>query len=428
MTLQHLSIHSLSPPSDLEQHAFSQGLLFQKQGYYQAAMEHYQQVLAINPYHTGALNNLGVTLREQGQTSKAAETFRQLVSLTPSSGIAYFNLVQLQPSLTSTEIDNIRWFLQHPDLPETDRQFLHLTLAIVYNHLNLYSDAFFHNAEGNSLQRSRINYSSKKESAMFDSIIEIFNQHYFDEQKECEALSAETPIFIIGLPRSGSTLIEQIIASHPLAHGGGETPLLDTLLSGIVQKDAVFESLAALDEAAIRLLGSQYLEQLQSIAPDKTNITNKKLDNYLFLGLIATLFPRAKIIHCRRNPMDIGLSCFQTWFHTGQYFSYDLQEIGEYYKAYERLMNHWRRVLPVSMLEIQYEALVANPEKISRQIIDYCNLEWDEQCLLFHKNPRPVSTASDLQVRRPLYHSSIGRWEHYAEHLSPLAEALALTG
>ncbi|MGI9277936.1 MAG: sulfotransferase [Endozoicomonas sp.] len=421
--VQHKKVIALAPFH--EPSLQSLGDLFSRQGNLAEAVRFYEKAIAVNPSNLSALNNLGIALRGQGVKTEASAAFRSIISINPAAGSAYFNLTQIEPSLDTTEVQNIHHQLERGDLPKDDRMFLHYSLGLVYNKAKSYDQAFLHTSQGNTLQRRKITYSSESESALLNSVAESFNQSYFNDRFGTKETDSESPVFIIGMPRSGSTLVEQIIATHPMAHGGGETLLLDNLLAGVVDRDSVFQSLAALDNNTSSHLAREYLKQLRSIAPDKKIVTNKKLDNYLFLGVIASMFPGAKIIHCQRNPLDNCLSCFQTWFHTGQYFSYDMKELAEYYLAYQKLMKHWREVLPIEMLEVQYEDLIDNPEAVSRRIISYCDLEWDPQCLLFHENTRNVYTASDLQVRRPVYQSSKERWRHYEKHLSPLINTLA---
>ncbi len=402
------------------------GYISNQQGNLEEAVIFFQKAIAINPLSLDAVHNFGAVLRGQGKLKEAVEAFKYVISHNPSSGMAYFNLVQIEPSLDALKIEKIHQFLEHTNLSETDRLFLHLSLGLVYHKAKSYEKAFFHINTGNAMQRKQVNYNHDNELLLLRSIEEIFNKDYFEERFGTSGIVSESPIFIMGMPRSGTTLVEQIIATHPLVHGGGEMMLLDNLLAKFAKQDSIFPSLAAISPTKIDQIAQDYLEQLHAFSPPKKIVTNKKVNNYLFLGLIALMFPQAKIIHCQRNPLDTCLSCFMTWFHTGQYFTYDLKELGSYYQAYEQLMQHWRQVLPIPMLEVQYEDLIEKQEEISRQIIAYCDLEWDSRCLLFHENTRSVHTASDLQVRQPIYQSSIGKWRHYEKHLAPLKEALGL--
>jgi hypothetical protein len=214
------------------------------------------------------------------------------------------------------------------------------------------------------------------------------------------------------MPRSGSTLIEQILASHPDVHGGDERPDFPELLRGF-------------DGVDYRALGTAYLGRSRALAPSAARVTDKLPGNFLHAGAIHLALPKARIIHSRRDPADTCLSCFTKLFRSEQAYTYDLGELGRYFRAYARLMAHWRAVLPPSVfLEVDYERLVADPETQTRRLLAHCGLTWDPACLAFHQTQRDVRTASAVQVRRPIYHGSIGRWRRYGARLSPLLSEL----
>jgi len=234
------------------------------------------------------------------------------------------------------------------------------------------------------------------------------------------------PIFILGMPRSGTTLVEQIVASHPLVHGAGELMALHDCVAELGETGASFpERIAELEGAGLRRLGSAYLQKLAKIALEGERVTDKMPSNYYYVGLIKLILPNAKIIHTFRDPVDNCVSCFSKLFTLEQSHTYDLGELGRYYKRYERLMAHWRRVLPQgAFLDMRYEDVVDDLEGQARRILDYCGLPWDERCLQFHETERPVRTASATQVRQPIYRSAMGRWKDYKDFLTPLLTAL----
>jgi hypothetical protein len=239
--------------------------------------------------------------------------------------------------------------------------------------------------------------------------------------------SSQLPIFVLGMPRSGTTLTEQIISSHPDVHGAGELPDL----MAIAQRDvagtgAVFpNNIPALDLAGLGTWGADYVNGLQRRAPTAKRITDKMPVNFLAIGLIHMMLPNAKIIHVDRNPVDTCLSCFMQLFSSRQDQTYDLAELGRYYVDYARLMEHWRNVLPKgAFLDVQYEDIVADQETQARLMIAFCGLDWNDACIDFHKNKRPVRTASVSQVRQPIYKSSVERWRPYEKFLGPLLDAL----
>jgi hypothetical protein len=235
------------------------------------------------------------------------------------------------------------------------------------------------------------------------------------------------PIFIVGMPRSGTTLIEQILSSQGEVFGAGELKDFANLSFGIRGRDdAEFpEYMADVAPEQLRELARSYLEALQRRAPTAKRIVDKMPYNFKLIGLVHLLLPNARIIHTRRDPRDIALSCFSLIFGDGHEFTYDLGALGRYIRAYETLMEHWRRVLPAgAMLEVQYEDIVEHLEEQARRIVRYCGLEWDDACLAFHKTERVVGTASVNQVRQPIYRSSIGRWRFYESQMQPLLKAL----
>jgi Sulfotransferase family len=274
-----------------------------------------------------------------------------------------------------------------------------------------------------------VTYDEAAAFALFDRIEATFTPALI-RAKSGGGDQTKTPIFVIGMPRSGTTLVEQILASHPAVHGAGELKTLNDVVHSV--RDAAGnalpypESVPALDGAALRQIGRHYLAEVMKLAPAGKRVTDKMPSNYYLVGLIHLALPNAKIVHCMRDPIDTCVSCFSKLFTGEQVHTYDLVELGRYYRRYERLMAHWRRVLPKGrILDMCYEDVVADLEAQARRLIDHCELPWDDRCLDFHKTDRPVRTASATQVRRPIYNSAIGRWRVYQEELKPLLAALS---
>ena len=242
--------------------------------------------------------------------------------------------------------------------------------------------------------------------------------------------TSAAPIFIVGMPRSGSTLLEQVLSSHPGVFGAGEIATFIAVASKLKGLDArLLEHFrAAMDSLTgdhLRSVGAEYVRQLRALAPEAERVINKTLGNFFVVGLIHLALPNARILHMRRDPIDTCLSCFSKWFASEQQHTFDLAELGRYYREYEDLMDHWRRVLPPGvMLDVRYEDLVDDLEPQARRIIAHCGLDWDPRCLDFHRSERPVSTASAAQVRQPIYRSSVGRGRAWKDYLQPLLEAL----
>ena len=231
------------------------------------------------------------------------------------------------------------------------------------------------------------------------------------------------PVFIIGMPRSGTTLCEQILASHPKIHGAGELGDFEAAVAALDSAGGIPSDIGGEE---LRAIGAGYLARVAALAPHAARITDKMPANFRFAGLIHLALPNARLIHLRRDPVDTCLSCFSILFGGDQPFTYDLGELGRYYRAYQRLMAHWRAVLPPGvMLEVDYEALVGDFAREARGILTHCGIEWNDACLDFHKTQRPVHTASAVQVRQPIYRSSVGRWRPSGDVLRPLLDALA---
>ncbi len=240
---------------------------------------------------------------------------------------------------------------------------------------------------------------------------------------------SELPVFIVGMPRSGTSLVEQILACHPAVFGAGElrdiSRLADSLKAASAPDAEGPEDLAVLDEDSLDDAAAQHLDRLHALGGAAARVTDKMPYNFNNLGLISLLFPRARVIHCVRDPLDTCLSCYFQNFARGNFHSFDLRHVGLFYTQYQRLMRHWRAVLDIPVLDVHYEEHVAEPERVCREMLAFLDLEWDRACLRFHESKRVVKTASRDQVRRPIYTRSAGRWRHYDAYLGPLKEALA---
>ncbi|MBW2194769.1 MAG: sulfotransferase, partial [Deltaproteobacteria bacterium] len=283
----------------------------------------------------------------------------------------------------------------------------------------------------NTLKHGDIHFDVASHRDFVARTIKTFSGDFFDG-KQSWASDSTTPIFIFGMPRSGTTLIEQILASHSAVFGGGELQFFvqaEHELPTILEVESTYPGcLDGIHPQTARNIGEVYIRRIKKLAESHTRpfrITDKNPYNFLHLGLISLLFPNAGFVHCKRHPLDTCLSIYSNNFTTGNYFAYDLRDLGLYYSEYRRLMKHWRNVLPVNMFELSYEELIGNKEKIVRKLLAYCDLDWDPKCLEFYRNDRPVFTASNWQVRQPIYSTSCGRWQNYDRFLSPLKELLA---
>jgi tetratricopeptide (TPR) repeat protein len=398
--------------------------------HYEQAIQSYRRALDLAPGLAKAHCNFGKLLQEIGYTAAAHGAFAQAIDCDATLVEAYFNLVDTAAGLPENRhIAQLEALALKGDaLSIEDRMALRFTLARAYERLERYDESFEELSEAKRLRRGQIEFEGSAERERIDELKRVFTRQLV-ASKSNSGSPSELPIFVLGFPRSGTTLTEQILASHPAVYGAGELGILARIANGLhssAHPDPGFPAcLPMLPPAELRRAGEDYVRQLQAHAPAATRITDKLPENYHFPGLIHLILPKAKILHVMRDPLDTCLSCFQEKFHAGIAYANELHELGDYYRCYAALMDHWRLVLPAgSMLEVRYEDLVEDLEGEARRMLDYCGLPWDDRCLYFHKTERPVKTASLVQVRRPLYRSSVGRWRRYERHLGPLMEAL----
>lgn len=307
---------------------------------------------------------------------------------------------------------------------------MYFALGKAYADIGLNDRSFDNLLAGNRLKRQRLGYDERGTLAMFDRIRAVFGADLAASLSGGGYPSA-VPVFVIGMPRSGTTLVEQILAAHPEIFGAGEIQNLGRTVEAVLrQQNGVVgypEALAGASSAQIREIGEAYVRQLEAIAPAARRVVNKLPANFFFVGLITAALPEARILHVRRDPIETCFSCFSRLFTNGQAHSYDLAELGRYYRAYAKLMEHWRTILqPGAMLEIDYEDLVEDFESQARRMIAHCGLDWSDACLEFHRAERVVSTASANQVRQRIYRSSLKRAHRHLDRLGPLIEALEI--
>lgn len=405
------------------------GNLLGAEGNPDSAVAHYLQALAIDPRHAEAHNNLGNSLVEEGKFDDALAHYDFAIAVNASHIEAHYHRAQLKKFRPDDPDLTVLKALVNTCNPPADKKiFAHFALAQAYEDIGDYGQAFVQLREGNALKRSRIHYDEAGFIAGLQRTVAAFDGKLFDRLRG-EGDPSQAPIFVVGMPRSGSTLIEQILASHPRIYGAGELTALQEAASevlGSLGRPLLYpECVSELDGAALRRIGQAYLERLPVLSKGKDRIVNKCLANFVNVGLIRLILPNARIIHVTRDPIDTCLSCYSKLFRSGVFFSYDLAELGRYHRGYSEMMNYWRAVLPAdAMIEVSYEEVVNDLEGQARRLIDYCGLPWDERCLSFDKTERPVRTASALQVRRPLFRSSLQRWRRYEADLGPLLSAL----
>ena len=405
------------------------GSIYTEQGQADLAQAAYQRALAADAKCAEALTGLANLKLEAGDIKEAVVDLEAALEIDPDNLGARFHLTQAQKvkkgdsNLAVLEAKAA----SNETLSNDKRISLHYALGKGYDDLKQYDKAFPHFLEGAKLKRSKLQYSAEADAERTDRIINLFTPEWVSRLQGAGNLDA-TPVFVMGMPRSGTTLTEQIIASHPQAYGAGELrDLLEVAQQPLAGQPVLPfpDNLQGLDQSTLTQWGSDYLARLRTHSPDALRITDKMPANYMALGLISLILPNAKIIHVKRNPVDTCLSCFTRLFNRHQDATYDLAELGRHYRNYERLMQHWRSILPEgAFIDVQYEDIVTDMEGQARRLIDYVGLEWHEACLDFHKTKRSVRTASVTQVRQPIYKTSVERWRHYEPYLAPLLEQL----
>jgi tetratricopeptide (TPR) repeat protein len=405
---------------------------------YDEAIRHYESAGAIEPMQALPVINLGLALQESGKIAEARRCFEKAVALEPRSPTGYACLVGVvktapgDPHLAA--LQNLA--NDTATMSSGDQAALHFALGKALSDVGEPRRGFDHYRDGNALQRRETAYDEATTLGRLDRVRTVFSAELM-RRKQGLGLPSRVPVFIVGMPRSGSTLVEQLLASHPKVFGAGERMDFRNAARGVGLHGggAKFpESALNITAAQLHSLARSYLTAIEAAAAGapaervtgKLRITDKLPANFRYAGLIHLALPNARIIHTRRDPIDTCLSCFATLFET-QPFTFELGELGRYFRAYAQLMAHWREVLPPGvMIDVQYEELVDDFEPQARRILAHCGLEWDDACLSFHQAKRPVKTASSAQVRQPIYRSSVGRWRPDLETLRPLLEGIGL--
>ena len=400
------------------------GLVFSALENLAAAEACYGAAIAVDPMHADALGNLGEVLIKRGDIDWALRCFQRALELEPENGTHHLRLVHARLGTTdAAHVAQMERLAQGDTFMRSAARIdLHFALASAYEHINEHGKAFRSLSSANTLKRARIDYDEAARMRFFASLEHAFSEEFIAAFRGCGHPS-QRPIFIFGMPRSGSTLVEQLLAAIPDVAAAGEVDVFDSAIGTRLMKPGM--RLADLRDG-IAAVGNDYVRATDRIAGRATRVTDKMLHNFCYAPLIHLALPNARMIHIRRDPLDTCFSCYATNFLAGGLsYAYDLGELGRYYAAYHRLMEQWRaRLPPECLLEVDYESLVDDFETQARRIVDFCGLRWDPRALAFHTVRRTVRTASSVQVRRPLYRSAVGRSGRYADALTPLIEAL----
>lgn len=432
----------------------------------ESALAHYERAKEIEPRNPVCAFNYGITLNALGRPRDAIEWLTKATEYEAGQFLAHHHLgilfeqlgdfqdantnylaaLRYQPKyydslaalLNSPEyeaneaqLDSAREALTQDNLSSNTRLRLEHALGKHYEQARDYDIAFQHFRNSNEVKKASVRpFEINSYSNEFDKLIEFYTAEKI-EQLARFGSQDERPVFVVGLPRTGTSLTEQILSSHSAVHGAGELSYMGSIADQVNSSaDAgdvgnLTSRASSLTQESIGHLSKRYLDGLAKKSPESsTRVVDKYPINYVHLGLISILFPKAKIIHCQREPLDVAISCYTVLFKLGNDFTNDLMHFGLYYKEYQRLMAHWSAVLPTPYFELSYEALIRNPEDVTKELIAFCDLPWEDECLRFDRNERTVLTPSNWQVRQKLYDTSIGRWKNYEKHLLELKSFL----
>jgi len=400
-------------------------------GDYQESIEIYSKLLQSHQASAKIWQSYGHALGTAGREADSIAAYRKAIGISPHLGEAYWSLANLKTfRFTDEEIETMRRQLARNDLADTDRLHFNFALGKALEDARQYAESFEHYAAGNGIRRRQLGYDPEPITALVGRSKRLFTREFFAQRAGC-GCQARDPIFILGMPRAGSTLLEQILASHSQVEGTMELPNLLKIAMGLADRNAQQDdsrypgTLASLPAEEFRRLGERYLAETRIHRhTDKPLFIDKMPNNCLHLGLIHLLFPNAKIIDARRHPLACGFSVFKQHFARGQSFSYGLADIGRYYRDYVEMMAHIDAVLPGRVHRVIYERMVEDTEAEVRRLLEYCELPFDAACLRFYENERAVKTASAQQVRQPIYRDGMEHWRHFKPWLDPLKQAL----
>jgi len=417
---------ALSIKPDYKVAANSIGLIHQDMGQHEKALKYFEKALNVDPNYAEALNNIGLVFRETNQIKKAIKIFNKTITLNPNFANAYYNLIHgiNEYRATDKQIKTVHSLLGSKNLSQDDCIVLNFTLSKVYDDLGKNKNFFKYLNEGNKLRREKLNYSFGKsqDQNLFNEIKKIFKTKPTSKVKNINDSESIKPIFILGMPRSGTSLVEQIISSHPEIYGAGELNTIGRLCAPLVLKHSKSNNLS---EDVIQSIRRNYLNTLTRFDLKEKIITDKTPLNFRFIGHILSAFPEAKIIHLNRDPIAICWSIYKSnWSGLGNSFSYNMDDLVNYYGLYDDLMKFWHKKFPGKIYDISYEKLTTNQVSESKKLLKYCGLNWDKKCLEFYKNTRAVKTASSLQVRQKMYQGSSEAWKEYESYIKPLINGL----
>ncbi len=398
-------------------------------GRHEESIEACRKAIDLNANLPEAYQNLGAVQQTLGRLQEARASFERALELRPDLVQTLFSLSNLEAgSATEPMIANIHALLKSEKLDNSARSQLHFALVRIYDQRGEHDLAFKAAVDGNNIEMRRQEYQSDALERFSESLRQTFTKEFF-KSRPSYGVSSDEPIFIVGMPRSGSTLVEQILASHSQVFGAGELAFIASLTADLRRwgrpSREFPEGIADLKEPEILRMAGAYRRYTRNLAGSAKRVTDKMPSNVFYLGVIALLFPQAKVIYCQRDALDLFISNYFMLFRNPIAYKTTQKSFAHFYNLQEELMAHWRSVLPIQIHQLKYENLVENQNAETRALLRYCGLEWEPKCLEFHLTDRPILTGSDTQVRRPLYNTSVGRAKPYMRYLRELQDALA---
>ncbi len=395
---------------------------------HEESLDAYRQALEFSPHNAGALAGMGHVLKTIGRTAESIAAYRKCIAAHPAFGEAYWSLANLKTfEFDPAEVEQMERLVDEAPLPDEPKVNICLSLGKHYENEADYDRAFEYFRRGNELRRRHEVYDPVQTQVIHDRIIEVFSAEFFERHKGYGDPDP-APILVVGLPRSGSTLIEQILASHSRVEGTMELPDLSRTIGELNKRSPgkleYPEAVLEISEQQAAELGAGYIASTMRYRTGLPHFIDKMPNNFASIGFLKLILPNARVINARRHPLDSCVGSYKQLFFKGQSFTYDQFELGEYYLQYQRLMDHWHMVLPGQVLDVHYEAVVRDQELQTRRMLEYLGLPFEPQCLRFYETERAINTASSEQVRQPIYTKALNFWRHYERHLDELIQTL----
>ena len=407
------------------------GGIYSRNNQFDQALQKFEEILNSQPDHIPAISQRATILKTLGRQDEAISAYRQCMNIDPRYGEAAWSLSNLKTyRFSDDEVEQMHAVLASGELAPEEVVHFNYALGKAYEHRQNWETAFACYQSGNGVKSELVKWSADRFTELVDRIIASFDAEFVERQSSC-GVKDPSPIFILGLPRSGSTLQEQILSSHSQVEATRELPYMPWIATGLAKKPDNLasqrypEGVRELDADTLQQVGRQFLEQAQRHRVQGLPYFIDKLpNNFIYVGLILLSMPNAKIINTRRHPVDNCFGCFKQLWAEGQHFSYKLTDLGRYYRDYSRLMAHWHTVFPGKIHDVQYEDVVDHLEDNVVELLNFCGLPFEEQCLRFHESERAINTASSEQVRQPIYKTAVAYRRHFDAFLGPLKQAL----